>query len=765
MATQKPDLTRVWANGAPPGNVVDPDITTPGKVLAGWQAEVPPFEHFNFLQKWFTQGLAHNNEQGINLWDTNTTYPVDALVKGSDGNVYKCLSEDSGENPLNNITKWVSYEIAAIARNLNVKDSQVIYSTDTVTPIPAYIYSASQQKTYSVPVDAIGETIVSVVGDTLNTNVSTYKLLPPNVAGIALASEWGVVDSLIVDSSTAYQAMLDSGLPIILDVDEMFIDEICHPYEGTVVKGLSPKSLKTTIKLGVGVSINGIDNAVDKTAFFELNNMTYENIAFGGDVTASFLDEDITGDCYYPNLDVRGCTFSWALKSGINNKLLTSNVEFNKFCIPVISGETLNPNYIAYQTLGTLIPYIEETNANRFFKNRISNVPTGGIVVRVELAVLFNAEQNVIQNCAQRPWVLEGVYNFHISDTYYETCTSDFIYHIKGTTKEAQQRCFGVIERERNLGQEIEALALMGVENNIYVSFKNNYHKASGAYYLTKVDDGAGGFTDFDGKIAESKINFLRDAYAGERASNYINNEFAGSLYNEHALTKVDNNKGLQCEYSDGSTWQIFNYYARNDISALTGGSNFGTLFESRPDSHAVIGLDPNDVTDSFSVLSKDVTGATEDYDKILLKITGSSAFCPNVYDITSGSSANVVVLSNGHLVRSTSSRRFKENERNAEIDTNSVLNLTPVLFDYKDRVIKGGCKGEPDENGEHNCRTDEIIKGEKDCISYIAEDSLAFATTDKEGNADGINWNLITISLVEEMKKLKSELETLKSN
>lgn len=100
MATQKPDLTRVWANGAPPGNVVDPDTTTPGKVLSGWQAEVPPFEHFNFLQKWFTQGLAHNNEQGINVWDTNTTYPVGGLAKGSDGNVYKSLLVQSSNDPV-----------------------------------------------------------------------------------------------------------------------------------------------------------------------------------------------------------------------------------------------------------------------------------------------------------------------------------------------------------------------------------------------------------------------------------------------------------------------------------------------------------------------------------------------------------------------------------------------------------------------------------------------------------------------------------------
>lgn len=110
MSTQKPDLTRVWANGAPPANVVDPDTTTPGKVNAGWQAEVPPFEHFNFLQKWFTQGLAHFNEQGIGVWDTDTTYPQFGMAKGTDGAIYVAVQEQSGNDPVSDDgTNWLDY--------------------------------------------------------------------------------------------------------------------------------------------------------------------------------------------------------------------------------------------------------------------------------------------------------------------------------------------------------------------------------------------------------------------------------------------------------------------------------------------------------------------------------------------------------------------------------------------------------------------------------------------------------------------------------
>ena len=108
--TSKPDLTRVWAEGAPPANVIDPDITSPGKYDSGWIAEVPDFEHFNYMFKVFTQGLVHANEQGIGFWDAVSNYAQYGLSKGSDGNIYRSLIADN----LNNdpTTDFVNWEIA-----------------------------------------------------------------------------------------------------------------------------------------------------------------------------------------------------------------------------------------------------------------------------------------------------------------------------------------------------------------------------------------------------------------------------------------------------------------------------------------------------------------------------------------------------------------------------------------------------------------------------------------------------------------------------
>ena len=120
MSVNKPDLNRVWANGAPTGNVVDPDTTTPGKFNTGWQAEIPPFEHFNFIQKLVTQSLAHINERGVPEWDNSTVYLNKALARASDGEIYQATEENSNSDPVLKI-KWKLY----ILDDLSTTDSSV----------------------------------------------------------------------------------------------------------------------------------------------------------------------------------------------------------------------------------------------------------------------------------------------------------------------------------------------------------------------------------------------------------------------------------------------------------------------------------------------------------------------------------------------------------------------------------------------------------------------------------------------------------------
>ena len=170
MATLKPNLTRVWAKGAPPSNVVDPDTTTPGKVDAGWQAEVPPFEHFNFLQKWFTQGLAHFNEQGIGVWDTDTIYPVDGLAKGSDGFIYKAKVEQNGNDPVSDSgvnwgrlnTQVTPYDFGAVGDGIvddtSALQSAIDYMDDIAGQlfIPPGVYRTTSPLNITRPISIVG---------------------------------------------------------------------------------------------------------------------------------------------------------------------------------------------------------------------------------------------------------------------------------------------------------------------------------------------------------------------------------------------------------------------------------------------------------------------------------------------------------------------------------------------------------------------------------------------------------------------------------
>lgn len=119
MATGKPDLTRIWAESAPASNVVDPDNTTAGKFSAGWLAEIPPFQHRNFIEKQVTQGLAHVNEQGICVWDNLTTYPAGAIVKGSNGAIYSALSENTDENPASATDDWMLSGPSLVLENVS----------------------------------------------------------------------------------------------------------------------------------------------------------------------------------------------------------------------------------------------------------------------------------------------------------------------------------------------------------------------------------------------------------------------------------------------------------------------------------------------------------------------------------------------------------------------------------------------------------------------------------------------------------------------
>jgi hypothetical protein len=120
----------------------------------------------------------------------------------------------TGATPTLDSADWYNVTLEArktVARSLNVLDSDVTYDTPGEI-VSKYIYSASQQLTYSVPAGAIGKTISSVVGNVLNTVEvgGPYELLGVNKSGVEfntiadidnLQSVGGKISSLLIGDS------------------------------------------------------------------------------------------------------------------------------------------------------------------------------------------------------------------------------------------------------------------------------------------------------------------------------------------------------------------------------------------------------------------------------------------------------------------------------------------------------------------------------------------------------------------------------------
>jgi hypothetical protein len=194
--TVKPDLTRVWASGAPVANIEDPDVTTPGKFSAGWVAEVPTYQNFNYLQRMMTQALAHFNEEGVGIWDTNTTYPIYGISKGSDGNQYLSFLEQSANDPISdNGTNWVRITPDIKAKTV----SELENSSPTTTGLKATCDERSNAN-----YELADESYIALVGDITASNGRIWKLIIDGWMNIA---SFGATQG--VDSTTEIQAAFD----------------------------------------------------------------------------------------------------------------------------------------------------------------------------------------------------------------------------------------------------------------------------------------------------------------------------------------------------------------------------------------------------------------------------------------------------------------------------------------------------------------------------------------------------------------------------
>lgn len=149
-------------------------------------------------------------------------------------------------------------------------------------------------------------------------------------------------------------------------------------------------------------------------------------------------------------------------------------------------------------------------------------------------------------------------------------------------------------------------------------------------------------------------------------------------------------------------------------------------------------------VTASVSSLLFNAPGGTRaSLSNTVFSINAGVEFRPqDVYDSTTGLSANVRVDTNGRLRRSTSSKRYKKNIR--DLDKNEILKLRPVVFD--------------DKNNENV----------KDQIGLIAEEvnevEPRLAVKNEKGVVEGVNYQSIGVMLIPIVKELTEKIAKLEA-
>lgn len=91
-----------------------------------------------------------------------------------------------------------SITLQSIARSLNVQDSEVIYSDDTVTVLNnvLYIYDASTQTTWGKPAGVgAGETITNVTGSALTTTGGSYTLVTKEKSDLRMSKSEAIAST------------------------------------------------------------------------------------------------------------------------------------------------------------------------------------------------------------------------------------------------------------------------------------------------------------------------------------------------------------------------------------------------------------------------------------------------------------------------------------------------------------------------------------------------------------------------------------------
>ena len=120
----------------------------------------------------------------------------------------------------------------------------------------------------------------------------------------------------------------------------------------------------------------------------------------------------------------------------------------------------------------------------------------------------------------------------------------------------------------------------------------------------------------------------------------------------------------------------------------------------------------------------------------------------------------DAVLDADGYIGHLASSERYKENIVNLTIDTAQIYNLTARNFKYKDTTEKI-------PNADGTAEVDRVSVGENS-FGYIAEEVNSILPDlvglDSDNQPNTVNYKLLSVLLLEELKKLKARVDILES-
>lgn len=141
MATPKPDISKVWATNALPGDITDPDTEIPGKIEQGWVGtDIPPHDWFNYYQNQVDVYLNHINIEGTPIWDGDTKYVLNSYSKDpTTGRIYRSLTgtellPNVGNQPSLSPTEWremIEMELEIVVAPVNLAPTAGVPIADT----------------------------------------------------------------------------------------------------------------------------------------------------------------------------------------------------------------------------------------------------------------------------------------------------------------------------------------------------------------------------------------------------------------------------------------------------------------------------------------------------------------------------------------------------------------------------------------------------------------------------------------------------------